>query len=402
MKFIHHLIPAYPATPEERERLRPIAHRTDKTQQLLAEMLELTKFCEDLGFDIVTFSEHHFYTEGGEAGATPTPHLIRLLHETKRIKIGPLGFVLPTWDPIRLAVDIAWADQMSKGRAICGLARGVFPRWVNVLGQHYGVQPGMIGKEADEHNREVFEELYEIVKLAWSDKPFSFKGKYYQVPFPAEGHFWGPYEATRKYGAPGEVEGDRLLKLSPVPKPYQKPHPPVFQAFTASEQTIRWTARQGIIPMVFRPFPEQAVQAFDAYAEEAGKAGRSLERGQNIGLCNFIYIGKNRDDALRLMRNGSWFLFENFHSKVDPNIPPKVEALLDAKMTVAGTVDDVRRRVEEIRETLNPEYFLWLSDQGYLPIDDVKRQLELFATRVMPDFRDTEAKQVTAAPEATA
>ena len=52
MKFILHLIPAYPATPEERERLRPIAHRTDKTQQLLDEMLEMTQLCEDVGFDV--------------------------------------------------------------------------------------------------------------------------------------------------------------------------------------------------------------------------------------------------------------------------------------------------------------------------------------------------------------
>jgi alkanesulfonate monooxygenase SsuD/methylene tetrahydromethanopterin reductase-like flavin-dependent oxidoreductase (luciferase family) len=388
MKFIHHLIPAYPATPEERERLRPIAHRTDKTQQLLYEMLDLTRFCEDLGFDIVTFSEHHFYTEGGEAGATPTPHLIRLLLNTKRIKIGPLGFVLPTWDPIRLAVDVAWADQMSKGRAICGLARGVFPRWVNVLGQHYGVQPGVVGKEADEHNREVFEELFEVIKLAWSDQPFSFKGKYYQVPFPAEGHYWAPHEATARYGAPGELEGDQLRRLSAVPKPYQKPHPPVFQAFTASEKTIRWNARQGIIPMVFRPFPDLALQTFDTYVEEVAKAGKSLKRGQNIGICNFVYISGTREEALRLMHNGSFFLFKNFHSKVDPVIPTKVEALVDGKMTVVGTVDDVRRRLEEIRETLNPDYYLWLSDQGYLSLDDQKRELELFATKVMPEFRE--------------
>src|SRR5579885_896809 len=120
MKFILHLIPAYPATAEERERLRPIAHRTDKTQQLLDEMLELTQLCEQVGFDIVTFSEHHFYTEGCEAGATPTPHLIRLLMNTRRIKIGPLGFVLPTWDPIRLALDVAWPTRSARAARSAG------------------------------------------------------------------------------------------------------------------------------------------------------------------------------------------------------------------------------------------------------------------------------------------
>jgi alkanesulfonate monooxygenase SsuD/methylene tetrahydromethanopterin reductase-like flavin-dependent oxidoreductase (luciferase family) len=115
MKFMLHLTPAVPASPIERERLRPIAHRTDKTQQMLDEMVELAQLAEEVGFSAVTYSEHHFYTEGLEAGSSPTPHLVNLLHHTKRIKVGPVGFVLPTWDPIRLALDAAWADQMSRG-----------------------------------------------------------------------------------------------------------------------------------------------------------------------------------------------------------------------------------------------------------------------------------------------
>src|SRR5579884_3613320 len=91
MKFMLHINPVVPASPTERERLRPIAHRTDKVQQMLQEMLELTQMAEELGFEAVTFSEHHFYTEGMEAGSTPTPHLLNLLSKTKRIKVGPLG-----------------------------------------------------------------------------------------------------------------------------------------------------------------------------------------------------------------------------------------------------------------------------------------------------------------------
>ena len=154
MKFMYHLVPAIPATSQERERLAPIAHRTDKTQEMLEEMIELARLAEDLNFNALIYSEHHFYTEGLEAGATPIPHLLNLLFHTKRIQIGPVGFVLPTWDPIRLAEDIAWADQMSKGRVQVGLARGFFPRWVNVLGQRYGVQPGTMGPEAELRNRD--------------------------------------------------------------------------------------------------------------------------------------------------------------------------------------------------------------------------------------------------------
>jgi len=387
MKFMLHINPVVPASPQERERLRPIAHRTEKIQQMLQEMVELTQMAEDLGFEIVTFSEHHFYTEGMEAGATPTPHLINLLSQTKRIKIGPLGFVLPTWDPIRLAEDVAWADQISRGRVIVGLARGVFPRWVNVLGQHYRTQPGVLGPEAERHNREVFEELFQVIKLSWADEPFSFKGKYYQVPYPAEGLEWKPKEATARYGAPGELdETGWLRRISPVPKPYQKPHPPIFQALTMTEETIRWAAREGVIPVIFLPFPDMAIKGAQFYTDEAAKAGRSLQLGQSVGLCRLMYLGDSYQEAMERARNGSVFLFRNFHSKFYSIIPETIEPYIESGTAFVGTVDDIRRQMNTVQEKMNPEYFLWLCDQGYLPLYEVKKQLELFGTKVMPEF----------------
>ena len=52
MKFILHLGPVVPASPAEREQLRPIAHRTDKIQLMLNEMVELAQLAEEVGFDI--------------------------------------------------------------------------------------------------------------------------------------------------------------------------------------------------------------------------------------------------------------------------------------------------------------------------------------------------------------
>lgn len=387
MKFILHLTPAIPASPEERERLRPIAHRTDRTQQMLAEMVELTRMAEDLGFEAVTYSEHHFYTEGLESGATPTPHLINLLLHTRRIKVGPLGFVLPTWDPIRLAEDVAWADQMSRGRVICGFARGIFPRWVNVLGQGYAVTAGNQGPEAEERNREVFEELFQVVKLAWRDEPFSFRGKHYQVPYPAEGHFWPPHESTQRYGAPGEVdETGWLRRVSPVPKPYQKPHPRLFQALSTSERTIRWAARESVVPVIFLPFPDASLRGTEQYQEEAVRAGRSLRLGESTGVARLIYFGANYNEALADARRGSIFVFSRFHAKLQPHIPVAVEPLIEAGVVLVGTVDDIRAKIAAIQERVNPEYLVWMSDQGFASLDDMRRRLEIFGTRVMPDF----------------
>lgn len=78
MKFMFFFYPAIPATMDERERLRPISARTDRFQQMLEEIVELSQMAEDLGFSAVTFPEHHLHTEGGEMGSLPvlTQHVL--------------------------------------------------------------------------------------------------------------------------------------------------------------------------------------------------------------------------------------------------------------------------------------------------------------------------------------
>src|SRR5260370_2135499 len=122
MKFILVFLPTLPASQEERLRLRPIGYRTEYWQRMLDQIVELTRVAEDVGFDIATFTEHHLHTEGLEIGSVPSLSLYTAMH-TKHIKIGPIGYVLPGWNPLRLAVEIGWLDQLTKGRSIVGMAR---------------------------------------------------------------------------------------------------------------------------------------------------------------------------------------------------------------------------------------------------------------------------------------
>jgi alkanesulfonate monooxygenase SsuD/methylene tetrahydromethanopterin reductase-like flavin-dependent oxidoreductase (luciferase family) len=149
--------------------------------------------------------------------------------------------------------------------------------------------------------------------------------------------------------------------------------------------------------MIFQPFPGPTLHSFEAYREEAARAGRNLNLGDSAGTCGFFYIGKDRNQAVDLVNRGSYFVFTNFHSKVDKNIPSKMESVIEAKMAAVGTVDDVRRRLADIQETLNPEYLLWLGDQGYLTLDEQKRELELFASKIMPEFHQRSSSAASAA-----
>ena len=76
MKFNLFVLPTIPATFEERERLRPIGRNNDKYQAMLTELREIAQLAEELGFDAMSTTEHHFHSEGYEASIAP----LMLLH----------------------------------------------------------------------------------------------------------------------------------------------------------------------------------------------------------------------------------------------------------------------------------------------------------------------------------
>lgn len=398
MKHVLFCLPALPASESERIRIRPIGHRTDKWQQMFDEVLELAKMADDMGFEAISFPEHHLHSEGMEMGG-PSSWYMNIANHTKRIKVGPLGYVLPAWNPIKLAQETAWLDQMTKGRTIVGMARGYQTRWFNTLTQHLGIQTASSdSSERDQMNRRLFEEVYQILKLAWKDEAFNFKGEFYQFPYPHEGHEWAEYPYTQKFGAEGEIGPDNLLKkISVVPKPYQDPHPKLFQAFSFSESTIRHCAREGITPIIITSWPDEFRRMAEAYRDEAAKVGRNLPLGKDIGVLRQVNFGSSKADALNQAQLGvagyGWQNFWGYSGFYEAfrrpgetgKIPWTVEKMEEASYLYAGTVDDVRRGMNAMIEDVNPEYMFWWADQGLLPFSTVKRNLEIYGEKVMPD-----------------
>src|SRR5207248_530572 len=111
------------------------ATRPELYQRMLKELTELVKLADDLGYDSVSFTEHHFHIEGFELSCNPVMIDLYFAMQTKRIRVGQLGIVLPAANPIRVAEDIAILDQMTGGRACAGFARGYQRRWVDVMAQ---------------------------------------------------------------------------------------------------------------------------------------------------------------------------------------------------------------------------------------------------------------------------
>ena len=416
MKFILFLLPTLPATLAERKKLRPLASHSEYWQAMFAEVVELAQLAEEVGFDAIAFPEHHLHSEGFEIGGPPEFLLYVAMH-TKRVKIGPIGYVLPGWDPLRLAITTAWLDQLTQGRSFIGLARGYQQRWLDQMAQKIHISATISDHSAlDDTNRRAFEEVYQVLKLAWADEPFRFRGEFFQYPYPYDaGTTWPAHTWTRDYGAPGEVDAQgKLQKLFVVPKPYQKPHPPLFQAFSTSAETIRWCAREQIAPMILLSRPEQLRHLAQIYAEEAGRAGRWLAVGQNIGVLRQLYFADSLRAADRLAEQGLvgvgykrfwghfgfWEAFRFPEDEIEYPagttwLPPEewtTARMRRARYIYAGSVNAVREGMDELVESANPEWFAWLLDQGLLPRQELRKQLETFGTHILPRYRQHEGK----------
>ena len=135
-----------------------------------------------LGYDSFWTTEHHFQYEGYEV----LPNLImfgqHLAGQTTHLRLGQMFNVVPQWHPLRLAEDFVIADIVTGGRMEFGVGRGTVPREAWSLGTVVASGDNAMSAEHDRINREVFEESMEIIKTAWANERFSYRGKHFVFP----------------------------------------------------------------------------------------------------------------------------------------------------------------------------------------------------------------------------
>ena len=366
-----------PGTLEDRKRLRPIGRNNERYQQMLDELRKLAVFADDAGFDVLATTEHHFHSEGYETSVAPMLIYADLAARTERIKFFPLGLVLPSWDPIRAAEELAVLDHLTKGRIYAGFARGYQDCWVNVLGQQYHVTGApMDGSSIDNHNRKVYEETVKVIKKAWTEEAWDYDGEYYKVPFPyKEGiRRWPVADWTRQYGAPGEIDDEGVVrKISVVPRPHpgaasadvpavlgERDHHPLHRGVEhravdpggppsrLPAPLHRLPGRGGGERAHARPGPERGRVPRGALRQDRGRGGRAAARHQ-----------------LR-----------------------RLPALLRRLRLLGGVPHPGGRREVSARCGAGDlEWFGWFFDQGFMPWEEEERQIELFAKHIIPAFR---------------
>lgn len=174
-------------TPEQRRAKRPIGRNVASYQNTIQELEWLAIAADERGIDNFGVTEHHLHTDGNESIPNSLLFFAKLAAKTKRIQFMPLSIVLPAHDPIRVAEDIAMFDNMYPGRVAVCFARGYVTRWMQTLTQKERIGASPIDSEANERNREIFEEYLDVVIKAWTEDSFNHNGKHYQAPYPATG-----------------------------------------------------------------------------------------------------------------------------------------------------------------------------------------------------------------------
>ena len=353
--------------------------------EMLDNLRQQTVLAEELGFEVMWLGEHHFGPHG--IGDLPNPILLGadLAARTSRIRIGQMANIAPWWHPIRLAEDLAILDNMTEGRIEVGFGRGIWPYEGPQF--HANADP-----RKDAENRELFRETIEVVRKIWSNEYFSHQGENYS--FPAEDTVFSHPSYPPD---PAWQDGERVTRLRVTPRPYQKPHPPLWMT-VSTDWSVTTAAELGLKACYWQPPPLRIRQRMELYAEVRSKLeGRPFSLGEDQGVMRSTYVASSMEDARREAEAGimSSFIFNDpFRGRqvfTNPGEELNDDVRLDwdflePRTLLVGSPDHVAEKIQELREVCSLDCLLVEFAHGGIPQRNILRNLENFATRVMPRF----------------
>jgi alkanesulfonate monooxygenase SsuD/methylene tetrahydromethanopterin reductase-like flavin-dependent oxidoreductase (luciferase family) len=249
---------------------------------------------DSLGFDGVWLAERHF-ASGDLLWPSPMLAAAYLAASTHRIRIGLAARVLPFHHPLQVGADAATLDILSGGRLDLGLSRGSMDE-----------APHRAFGAPREEARQRFDEAFEVLRLFFRGRPFSYKGRFYD-----------------------------LTDIAPSPTSVQRPHPPIYMVAN-NPLSLDAAADEGL--PVFMNGAMRLVdlaQATSRYRTRAAAAGHA-PAGVDIPVNRFVFVGESRAHAHRVMREPFLQFLEHR--------APDLRAFLAARFGERGTSFDLLAR----------------------------------------------------------
>ena len=305
-----------------------------------AAVLDQSALADGLGFDHVWFTEHHFLEDGYLPAFQPLAGAIAA--RTTRLRISNDIALLPLYHPIRLAEELAVLDQISNGRMEFGIGMGYVPDEFKAFGVPLKNRVSMT------------EEAIDILRLAWSDGPFSYHGKRYQ-----------------------------LENIDVHPKPVQPGGPPLWIAAMSEAGALR-AARFGthLLP---QGKPHEVLEPWQAAVAADGREPGSYR----VGLIRSFFVSDDRERDWPAVREAERFrmgVYTKFMAETPDDYGWREPGGI-AQGTFMGTADEV---VTEIVRFAREFGITDIASSGLPPglePDFMNTNLERLANEVLPRVR---------------
>ena len=336
----------------------PMKFDDSRDGQEIEDCLYEAQLIENLGLDAIWFAEHHF--TGECVYGDPLVFASAVAVKTSRVLLGFGILELPLHNPVRVAVQTALLDNLSKGRLVVGTARGSNYNAYEYVG---------FGTTMEEGAKKLAEAEDLLVK-AWTCENLQFKGNYWEVSFP-------------------------MLR----PRPLQKPHPPLARA-CLSEDSVANMAKVGRPILIGGVSNDVLGRRLDAYRETMASTG--FDQVAVDEACNMSWVSKNlyiagsyeeARDAARISYLRDMGHIQNARKRYDgPEAGARArvaresdDAVFDNEF-ILGTPSQVADQIAELRD-LGVRNLMLQNSFGGASFDQVRRTLTQFGEEVIPLFR---------------
>jgi len=344
----------------------------DDERRLVHEALDQIELADKLGLDYAWAVEHHFLDEYSHCSA-PESLLAAAAARTKNIKLGHgIRQVIPQYNhPSRSAETLSMLDLISNGRAQMGIGEGATRMELHGFGV-----PAKTKREAS------IEAAEQIANMMVMNPYPGFNGEHFSMPC-----------------------------RNVIPKPMQKPHPPMWMA-CSNRDTIKVAASLGLGALAFAFVdPDEAKHWADIYygiikSDQCVPIGHAVNA--NIAIVSSFSVHRDRTEAIRRGQENFEFFSYALGSLVTKDTVPGRTTLWDDYIQLRGdkteqivqtaamdpeyssgigTPDDLIKHIHEF-EAAGVDQLILMQQAGKNPHDQICESLNLFAEEVLPTFTE--------------
>ncbi len=336
----------------------------DAEHDLLQHALDQVELADRLGYDYAWEVEHHFMEEYSHSSA-PEVFLAAASQRTKQIRLGHGIVQLTTNHPARVAERVSTLDLISGGRVELGLGEGSSVTELHPFDRRF------------REKRSVWEDGVRCLMPMFGDGGTEYHGEWFDFPL-----------------------------RNVVPKPRQKPHPPLWVACSQME-TIRMAGTRGMGALGFQFVSAEAAQVwvhayYNAYTKRFDPLA-DYAPNPAVAVVSQFMCAATDEEAAAMAEGSSFFQFAlgfyNSHGPVEPGSVDLWQEFLEFKETpkghalavggLIGSPETIRRRLRHFEES-HVDQVILLNQAGKNRHEDICSSLELFAAEVMPEFHDRE------------